>query len=116
MADVKSRLQQICEDAGIPVRSYSGRGMYGQTCLGIEPEGGVGELFSAVLEAVEGEDDTFELRDAFINLRTDSMGLGIIVYFPGMPFVKESACEECGEACDDDLAVCEDCAEMEVRP
>ena len=49
----------------------------------------VDRVFAAVLEGVEGDDDTHDLQDAFRNMRTDAMGRGTILYFPNVPFVGE---------------------------
>lgn len=70
--------------------NYSGRGMYGRTCIGFDLEQGLTPMafFGAVLEGLEdAEADDREMalsalavmmRDA----RTDSLGLGTILYFP----------------------------------
>lgn len=56
-------------------RSYSGRGMYGKRCYGIVlPE--AGELVYRVMESAA--------REGFSAARTDSLGLGTIVYWPNM--------------------------------
>ena len=103
MAKTKHPVQEFFEDAGIECRSYSGRAMYGRQCLGVEVDS-LGELFVSVLEGVEGEDDTQDLQRAFRDMRTDSMGLGVVVYFPSVPFVgddeEEDEDHECeGESC-----------------
>lgn len=97
----KSRLQAILESTVDGVRSYSGRAMYGRSCLGVETND-VGDLFAAVLEEVEGDDDTREIQDAFRTMRTDAMGRGTIVYFPNVEFVGD---DDEGEA--DDEHECE---------
>lgn len=90
----KSKLQEVLELSGIEgVRSYSGRRIYGKTCLGVETSD-LGELFAAVLESVEGDDDTREIQEAFRQMATDSMGRGTIVYFPGVPFVDDEEDED----------------------
>lgn len=93
----KSRLQDVLESTIDGVRSYSGRGMYGRSCLGVETDD-LGDLFAAVLEELEGEEDTQDVQPAFKSMRTDSMGRGTIVYFPSVPFVgddDERDCEGC---------------------
>lgn len=82
----KSRLQDILESTVDGVRSYSGRGMYGRSCLGVETDD-VGDLFAAVLEELEGEEDTQDIQLAFKSMCTDSMGRATIVYFPAIPYV-----------------------------
>ena len=61
---------------------YSGRSMYGSQCVGFSVRGGNAE--SRVTRAiVRSLDDAFadEMLSA---LRTDSLGLGVVVYFPGI--------------------------------
>ena len=61
---------------------YSGRGMYGSQCVGFSVRGGNAEarVTKAIIRSL---DDAFadEMLSA---LRTDSLGLGTIVYFPGI--------------------------------
>jgi|CXWL01.1.fsa_nt_gi hypothetical protein len=95
----KSKLQAILESTVDGVRSYSGRAMYGRSCLGVETND-VGDLFAAVLEEVEGDDDTHEIQEAFRDMRTDAMGRGTIVYFPNVEFVGDEDEHECeGPSC-----------------
>lgn len=77
-------------DAGyFDARSYSGRNMYGRTCLGIDLDRGVNPM-QAVLEAVSAfaigyadtPDEVAKFADLLSVVKTDSMGLGSIVYFP----------------------------------
>jgi hypothetical protein len=73
-------------------RSYSGRCMYGRSCLGIDGDMSVimANLLSTAMElAANGQLHSFdraEISDAIGNMRTDSMGRGIIVYFPDIAF------------------------------
>ena len=65
---------------------YSGRGMYGKRCDGFvydsQPEA-TADLVDAALDADTDEDRDL-LRKAKRVIRFDSMGLGAVVYFPGM--------------------------------
>ena len=63
---------------GADLRSYSGRGMYGKQCLGIDMDS-MADAFRFAL-MVEDEDLTVALSNPCF----DSMGLGIIVYFPNV--------------------------------
>lgn len=86
-------LKQIVEDAGFDARSYSGRGMYGLKCLSFNLEQEENE-FDAILSIaesaqsyVESSDDGFELEDVtayFMGAKSESMGLGVVVYFPNL--------------------------------
>lgn len=84
-------LAQLLENAGFETRSYSGRGMYGKQCLAVEAGSSL-DVFSAVLEGVSWSDtpkeDADTLAKAFKRARTDSLGLGVVVYFPNIPYDK----------------------------
>ena len=98
----KHPLQQAIEDAGFECREYSGRGMYGKQCLAVDIDRGssIGDMVAGILESRDGdEDDTAEIADGFRSLQSDAMGLGIIYYFPVVPYVSE---EEEADA-DEDL-------------
>lgn len=62
------------EDAGFEARSYSGRGMYGKECVGVDLDA-TSDLWGLAQEMA---------RSGIIcdQPRTDSMGLGIIAYWP----------------------------------
>ncbi len=80
-------------------RHYSGRGMFGEQCLGITVDREISEVglgAKLILEYMvahsEAEDldydatpDENEILDILERSCTDSMGLGTIVYFPGIP-------------------------------
>lgn len=80
-----NKIQEILENSGFDVRSYSGRAMYGKSCLGVEVDN-LGEFISILLESVQGEEDTRDLQEAFLNLKQDQMGHGIVLYFPDVEF------------------------------
>ncbi|MHB8407832.1 MAG: hypothetical protein ACYDHY_06915 [Acidiferrobacterales bacterium] len=88
-------LQEIIEEAGYETRSYSGRGMYGRSCLGvtIDRDHDLMDFIADVLEhASESEDISLsELADSFRGAKTDSMGLGTILYFPDVAHQDEPA-------------------------
>ncbi len=76
---------------------YSGRGMYGASCPGLVVDDYRQALQFAiqlVRQGTEFEEDE-EKRDNYLDLveelvaklNTDSMGLGIIIYFPGVELV-----------------------------
>jgi hypothetical protein len=109
MPDQRHVLQTLLEDYGLPTRSYSGRGMYGKSCLGVEA--GDRDLLKAVFEIGfelgerTGEDEAenkdrdpnYALKQereaitkALSSMRQESLGLGVITYFPGVPFVGDS--------------------------
>jgi hypothetical protein len=102
----KHPLQQVIEDADFDCRSYSGRGMYGRRCLAVEVdrEQSLGDLMAGILEAVEGEDNTREIQDALRGMCWDNMGLGMVYYFPDVPFAEEASEEDEDEEGDEKVA------------
>lgn len=61
---------EVCED-------YSGRNMFGKTCLGIVVE----ELENSLFRLGKESSD-YEFSKELENFRTDSMGKSSIIYFP----------------------------------
>jgi hypothetical protein len=86
-------LQKILTDSGtFEPRPYSGRGMYGKECLGIDVPNGfdAGDLFAEIMFAGAiyselGENDLIEIAKAFKNMSQDSLGRGTILHFPSIP-------------------------------
>jgi len=77
------------EEFGVRLMSYSGRGMGGQRCLAITGIG-VGCLLSCVVQEMVGfKGDHFTLAEGLSALRTDSLGQGTVMYFPGTEFSME---------------------------
>ena len=85
----KEWLEALVASCGYEPRSYSGRGMYGRECLAFtigsgadqpaNPLGVVAEIVAACPE--QWEDELIEL---FQDAKTDQMGLGTVIYFPGV--------------------------------
>ena len=61
---------------------YSGRGMYGRQCLSVVMQGET--PFALLAEIVEGCDDVTEAGELLRTARVDDMGLGHVVYWPGI--------------------------------
>ena len=75
---------------------YSGRGMYGDRCVGIvcdNPARIMFDLGMALGERIANEEGVrwYEIAQAFKHARTDSMGLSSIVYFESLSFDNEAA-------------------------
>lgn len=72
-------VKSACESLGYDVRSYSGRGMYGRSCLGIETDrytSAATVAFRLAVQLVEdGEQDAAE-DVAGMEWSEDSLGLG----------------------------------------
>lgn len=67
------------------ITDYSGRGMYGEKCLGIVTPNQM-ELIGYMLEEINDREDSKELINEFSqmirNCRIDNMGYNYILYFP----------------------------------
>jgi hypothetical protein len=87
-------LQDAADSADAKLRLYSGRGMFGSSCLGIEVDNfGQAALFFAVLG-----DMSIDLAETLARrLRTDNMGYGMIVYFPGAVSDEVLTALSCGD-------------------
>jgi len=67
-----AKLKQIAEENGWDFRDdYSGRGMFGASCVGID-----GDYATPIIEAAAAAGIT--------GARQDSMGKGVIVYWPSI--------------------------------
>lgn len=80
-------LEEAAGEAEMDFRTdYSGRGMYGKTCVGVT--GDTAKLVHFVL--LVGEKDLDFALDNLTNMSQDSMGLDTIFYWPQL---NASACE-----------------------
>jgi len=99
----KHALQLLLEntDYADRLRSYSGRGMYGKSCLGVTVSS-MGDLIADLLGAAvdstqdepDGEMSVADAAEAVRGMRTDNMGHDTIAYFPGVPYVDDEESEE----------------------
>lgn len=92
MIDVNTIDNALDSIERVNVRSdYSGRSMFGKTCFGIDFDHGsdVAEFFINLAEA-----DADLARMLRSRMRQDSMGLGLIVYFPGISLDGRSSYQE----------------------
>ncbi|NDB86611.1 MAG: hypothetical protein EB127_28545 [Alphaproteobacteria bacterium] len=82
--------QELLEQVGYDPISYSGRGMFGKTCIGVVTSD-IGSLVADVVSLLNGSHySTFdEVSDAFRYMKTDSMGRDMIVYFPRIEYQSE---------------------------
>lgn len=102
-AKLSKQIIEACHDIGHEIRNdYSGRCMYGERCFGIETDGKIPTdiIFFVAREYIDElamedvEDDTLEdLERVFQDMRSDSMGLGMIYYFPGWQLDEEVVAE-----------------------
>lgn len=79
-------LQEMSEQAGYVCQAYTGRGMYGSSCLGVVVTNlgnFIGELTSELLRKEDlSEDEKDDFIQAMKTLKLDAMGKNTIVYFP----------------------------------
>ena len=95
---VQQMFQHVVDDSGqeMRIRSYSGRGMYGKECMALvcQSYGQVARVIAGVMrfacdQAENNPESNVEVDDVEINLgrmRMDSMGRGIVAYWPDIPF------------------------------
>jgi hypothetical protein len=75
-------IDDTCGDFDTEAYAYSGRGMFGRRCLGINFDS-IAEAFKFALSigAVDGD-----LADCLDAPRFDDMGRGIVIYWPSIEF------------------------------
>jgi hypothetical protein len=86
--------QALLDEAGIESHSYSGRAMYGKECLAVDLDGSLGDFVANVIEETHAQvvgENLEAISEAFRSMKTDSMGRGIVVYFPGVPYESEGS-------------------------
>lgn len=72
-------------------RSYSGRSMFGNECLGIECDS-LNQLIGWVISNInqlEDLDEHEEIANAFLNFKFDSLGQRTIVYFTTIKYTDD---------------------------
>lgn len=92
-------LKDLIEDAGYEVRSYSGRGMYGKTCLAFSTDDRLGDVVASILDAIAAYTEmdrelALDLASDFRSMKSDSMGLGRIFYFESVDFEEPETFED----------------------
>lgn len=90
-----TKFKMAVEEAGFEPSSYSGRCMYGKSCIGVTCDNVVEVAVKVLAELVmnrAGATDEDEIRDLAEEIgkaRWDSMGRSFIVYWPGVEWVNE---------------------------
>lgn len=81
------QIVEAFENAGYEPTDYSGRFMYGDRCLGVSGDNALSIVIETIAEFARNAETTDEVVD-FVerlgNVRSDSLGLGQIVYFPSI--------------------------------
>jgi hypothetical protein len=84
--DTKEFIDMI-DMSGHVARSYSGRGMMGRSCVGVECDNTPVEFIVNLLShahnvSQSGEDCFDSVAELMYNYRVDQLGMGEIIYFP----------------------------------
>jgi hypothetical protein len=74
-------LQKLFKDKA---RSYSGRGMFGKTCLGIEVPN-IDLFYYDLIHYLE-DSNKQDIQSALHNMKQDHMGKNMIIYFPSIQY------------------------------
>ena len=100
-------LQTAIESHGeYTCRAYSGRMMFGRNCLGVVVENGdIGNLIAHIVDNLD-ETTQGDIADGVRSMRTDSMGLQTIVYFPSVSYIDpdvfaDDNCDDEGESAEE---------------
>lgn len=111
---LQQMFQHVVDDSGqeMRIRSYSGRCMYGKECMALvcENYGQVARVIAGVMrlvceQAENKSESPVEVDDVEIKLgrmRMDSMGCGIVAYWPDIPFEKDADDDEDDADAEDD--------------
>ncbi len=90
MQYLQNALQLLCEQVDDEVsfrNDYSGRGMYGKSCVGITgSKSGCMQIIAEVIKASVNDTEMTveEVVDMLLNFEQDSMGLDVILYWPDL--------------------------------
>lgn len=80
-------LQEMLDNLGCTVRMYSGRGMDGRECLAVRVPDQLAliSLSSQIsIAMVAAKFSNAEVNEVLDGIRTDSMGKGVIAYWPNV--------------------------------
>ena len=83
----------LCE-RGANVRAYSGRGMFGEQCIGMTIDYSPYAFVAECVACLETDEDREDIIRIFANTKEDSLGLGSIIYWPDMAWDDETMKEE----------------------
>lgn len=80
-------LIEIIEEAGYSAYSYSGRNMYGASCVGFTTDDNEFVTAANIFDSAKSWDDgSWNIIEPVLDIlrgaKTDSMGLSTVVYFP----------------------------------
>lgn len=120
--DIAINVLTVLQTLGIEARSYSGRGMYGKACVGVDCARGdshavVANIVIGLMSLKDADEEAAEHFTLDGAVATDSMGLGSIVYFPRLPWVEPCECGDFGctrASCREDDVPCSEPADSAV--
>lgn len=82
-------LQELLYAADFEVFSYSGRGMYGKSCVAIRCSSvasGLMQIFEAILSNYDNDEDRWEALEVVQRLSSDKLGYDTVLYWPNVEF------------------------------
>lgn len=94
------RLTALIEDAGYQPRPYSGRGMYGHSCVSFTIEDET-PLNHALADLVEAAGDTDEAAIVLRAMVRDDYGRGELLYWPRVAWAVEMSGETTEPECEE---------------
>jgi hypothetical protein len=95
-------IRALCDSVvDLDSQAYSGRGMMGRQCLGVQCDS-VATFVEQILTVAREQCETLRqlqltiegIEDALRGMRQDSLGRNIILYFPGIPFADEEESDD----------------------
>jgi hypothetical protein len=102
---MKLTVEQVMEaikDAGGEPREYSGRGMYGTHCLGMDTSRDMmGDMVAIAVSLMEYGAEPRDVKNWGEGTRYDNMGRGMILYWPTLELTAEQV-KELGDEEDED--------------
>ena len=96
-------IQELLEEAGYGPRAYSGRGMYGEYCLGVSSCHSESEILSTLISVLVADnsldkqqlgDRINDLTESFAGPTRDSLGMDTIYYWPHIEYEASEEVED----------------------
>jgi hypothetical protein len=99
---IAEMIRDAAEQAGLSFRrDYSGRGMYGRSCIAVSGHRHSiqCELFPAVIQEIAAcyPDQVSEMARQLMDYQTDSMGFDQVFYWSDLQLEAESSLEDLGQ-------------------
>lgn len=78
--------EEISSSYGDVRTDYSGRGMYGKNCIGIDGDGNQLKVVAKLFVELAETELASIIDKLAARISSDNMGLGWIIYFPGVQY------------------------------